>query len=81
MSEATSGASACVSPGYRFAHPGYETTNKKGYYETTNKKGGPLGAAFFRVISIASSSAVAADHRAHGLVGSEILGAINIEQR
>src|SRR6478672_5887896 len=50
--------------------------NKK----TTNKKGGPLEAAFSVFISIALS-AVAADHGAHRLVGTEILGAVDIEQR
>src|SRR3954471_14574571 len=41
----------------------------------------PIRGRLSRVISIASSSAVAADHRAHGLIGTKILGAIDIEQR
>ena len=73
MSEATSGAGLSLGvPGYAALYPGYDFGNKKG---------GPFEAAFFRVISIASSAAVAADHRAHGLIGSEILSAIDIEQR
>jgi hypothetical protein len=64
-------------PGYAALHPGY--------YDIDNKKRRPLGPPFFHVIvhviSIASSPAIAADHGAHGLVGSEILGAIDIEQR
>src|SRR6266498_2343226 len=75
MSAATSGDYGGTDPGCRCAHPGYKTTQRR-----RNKKGGRSG-RLFHVISIASSAAVAADHRAHGLVGSEILGAIDIEQR
>ena len=65
----------------RYAHPDYETITAAIFQsESCNKKGGPGGPPF-RVSSVASSAAIAADYRAHGLVGSEILGAIDIEQR
>jgi hypothetical protein len=51
-------------------HPGYETIQQKS---------GPTGPPF-RVTSMKSSAAVAADHGAHGVVGTEILGAVDIEQ-
>src|SRR5262245_38331004 len=65
----------------RYAHPNYETIPAAIFQnESCNKKGGPGGPPF-RVSSVASSAAVAADHRAHGLVGSKILGAVDIQQR